>query len=88
MQAIPEIGDYKYYNGRRGKEWLMRLCDTKTLTYMKSHKQYTRYCFDNLLECMVKDMRERITEHYDNLVMINGKVGTGKSTIGYAAAEL
>lgn len=88
MQAIPEIGDYKYYNGRRGNDWLMRLCDTKTLTYVKSRKQYTRYCFDNLLNCMVKDMRERITQHYDNLVMINGKVGTGKSTLAYAAAKL
>lgn len=88
MQAIPEIGDYKYFNGRRGAKWLMRLCDTKTLNYVMSGKEYTRYCFENLLDCMVLDMRERVAQHYDNLVMINGKVGTGKSTIGYSAAKL
>lgn len=88
MQVIPEIGDYKYFNGRRGKDWLMRLCDIQTLNYVQSGKTYTRYCFDGLLDCMVRDMRDRVTVHYDNLVMINGKVGTGKSTIGYDAAKL
>lgn len=88
MQVIPEIGDYRYFPGHyNNREYLMKLADTRTLYYPKSGKEYKRYLFENMLDCIARDMRARITNHYDNMVMVNGKVGTGKSNNAYALAH-
>ena len=44
---------------------------------------YIRYLLDDLLDRLVEDMRENIAREYDNVVIVTGKEGVGKSNLAY-----
>lgn len=42
-------------------------------------KPYVRYLYSNLMDLLVEDMRRNIADHYDNLAVVEGGEGSGKS---------
>lgn len=52
-------------------------------TRHKSGKWYFRYLYSDLIDRVVEDMRENIDKDYDNVLMVVGGEGKGKSNISY-----
>lgn len=44
---------------------------------------FVQYLSDDLMGCMIQEMHENIANHYDNLVVVVGPEGSGKSNNGY-----
>ena len=55
-----------------------------SLIRWNSGKIYVRYLYKNLMQQLVKDMRHNIANGYDNLVVITGPEGSGKSNFAHA----
>ncbi len=51
--------------------------------YRNSGKYYVRYLYMELLDILIWDMQEKVMDHFDNLVVIIGDEGTGKSNLAY-----
>lgn len=51
--------------------------------YRKTGKYYVRYLFKELMDRVVEDMHSNIAQHFDNLVVVCGDEGTGKSNLAY-----
>lgn len=49
-----------------------------------SGKIFVRYLIDDLLGILAEDMRQNIRDGYDNMVVIDGGEGSGKSNLAYA----
>lgn len=49
----------------------------------RSGALYIRYLLDDLLDRLVEDMKENIANEYDNVVIVTGKEGVGKSNLAY-----
>lgn len=49
--------------------------------------QYTQYLLDGLMDNLVKEMRENVANHWDNIIMVVGGEGTGKSNLAYHLAK-
>lgn len=47
------------------------------------NKIYVEYLYEELLDRVVEDMRNRVDDEYDNLVVIDGDEGVGKSNLAY-----
>ncbi len=47
----------------------------------KSGKVFIRYTLENLMDLLIKDMVRNIDDDYDNIVIIEGGEGSGKSSI-------
>lgn len=52
-----------------------------------SNGPYIQYLSDDLLDCLVQEMHENIGNEYDNLVVITGPEGSGKSNLAYWVAK-
>lgn len=48
---------------------------------------WAQYLTEELLDCLVQDMHKNIDQHYDNLVVITGAEGSGKSNLAYWVAK-
>lgn len=67
-----------------------RLCtviDRNVIRYA-SGKSYVQYLLDGLLEHLVEDMHANIDNDFDNLVVVSGKEGSGKSNLAYHLCKL
>lgn len=53
----------------------------------RSGSVYIRYLYDGLLERLAEDMQRNIASDYDNVVVVTGLEGSGKSTLTYWAAK-
>jgi len=62
--------------------------DRKVKIYKKSRKYYISYLYDGLTEALIKEMRDNINNKLDNLVVIHGDEGVGKSHLGYHIATM
>lgn len=60
--------------------------DRKVKIYRKTGKYYISYLFDGLTESLIKEMKQNIENKLDNLVVIHGGEGVGKSHLGYYIA--
>lgn len=56
-------------------------------TRYKSGAWYFRYLYADLIERVVEDMHSNISEDYDNVLMVAGGEGKGKSNISYYIAK-
>lgn len=83
--AVYSVGDEVYYpqfNMRSDRK--LKIIDRRMIYYSKSQKLFTRYLFDEtLLEYLAQDMLENVKNEYDNVVVIQGKEGSGKSQLAY-----
>lgn len=48
---------------------------------------YAQYLCDGLLDCLVKEMHDNVENEYDNLVVVTGPEGSGKSNLSYWLAK-
>lgn len=60
--------------------------DVQKTRYMKSGKFYCRYLYKELLQRMIDDMKDAVMQQFDNLVVIDGSEGVGKSNLAYKIA--
>lgn len=65
----------------------MTVLDRNIIRYA-SGKSYIQYLVDGLLEHLVEDMHSNVDNDFDNLVVISGKEGTGKSNLAYHICKL
>lgn len=49
--------------------------------------QYTQYLLDGLMDNLVSEMHDNVRDHWDNIIMITGAEGTGKSNLAYYLAK-
>lgn len=52
-----------------------------------SGKYYISYLYDNLLDVLVREMHDNINNKLDNLIVVHGHEGVGKSHLAYALAK-
>lgn len=66
--------------------------DTEIIDYSlvlhKSGKPFTRYLYKDWLKMLAADMQQNTENHYDNVVVIEGPEGSGKSNLQYELCEL
>jgi len=85
---ILDVGDTAYYPvWNLPSERPMKVLDNKLMIYGKG-SIYTRYLYDKLLDYVVEDMRKNVENEYDNLIVIAGKEGTGKSNLAYTICKM
>ena len=65
----------------------LAVIDRKIYRY-RSGKIYVSYLYDGLDGALVKEMHANIDDHLDNLIVIHGFEGTGKSHMAYHLAKL
>ena len=53
------------------------------LKMYRSGKFFIQYLYKDLLNLLAKDMHENVKAHYDNIVMIEGGEGSGKSNLAW-----
>lgn len=53
-----------------------------------SGKYYTQYLYEDLMDLLVKDMHANVRKDYDNVVLITGGEGSGKSGCMYHLLQL
>ena len=57
------------------------------LKMYRSGKFFIQYLYKDLLSLLAKDMHENVAAHYDNIVMIEGGEGSGKSNLAWNVIE-
>lgn len=85
---IFDVGDeVGYPYPTRPSERKMTVLDRNIIQY-GSGKMFVQYLYDNLLEHMVEDMHTNVENEFDNLVVISGREGSGKSNLAYHICKL
>ena len=56
-------------------------------TRYASGNWYFRYLYDNMLERIIEDMHRNEADNYDNVAMVAGGEGKGKSNLSYCIAK-
>ena len=86
IRTVWSVGDTVYYpnfldpsSGRT-----MTILDREILQYRRSGKIFIRYLCDGLLDRLAEDVRYNVEREYDNLIVIDGKEGSGKSNLAVA----
>lgn len=51
-------------------------------------KIFVQYLYDGLIERLVADMHDNIDDDYDNVIVIDGKEGSGKSNLAYQICKI
>lgn len=64
----------------------LAVIDRKVTRY-SSGKYYVSYLFDNVLDVLVSEMHDNIDNKLDNLIVIHGSEGVGKSHLAYSLAK-
>lgn len=72
---------------QEGEEWETAIGKLKVLDAeiyrWQSGKLFIRYLLDDLIGELAKDMKKNVADNYDNLVVITGHEGSGKSNLAY-----
>lgn len=83
--VVFDVGDTAYYpeysnaNGRP-----MTVIDREFMPWRKSNRIFVRYLFGTeLMDYLVEDMQSNVKNEYDNLVVIQGHEGSGKSQLAF-----
>ena len=59
----------------------------RNIVYHSRNKIYVQYLYDRLIDRLVEDMHENLNDDYDNVIVIDGKEGTGKSNLAYTLCK-
>lgn len=78
---IPDDGEETIENPLMGA---LRVKDYKVIQWRLSGKIFVRYLIDDLLGSLAKDMRTNVDQDYDNVVVVYGGEGSGKSNLAWA----
>ena len=66
----------------------LKIIDKHTNFYPKTGRVFIQYVLENLLQRIVAYMHTNVSEDFDNIVVVDGIEGVGKSAITYIIAEL
>ncbi len=80
---VMDPGDEHTYPGRTTK----LVCEDRAIIKWPSGGIYVRYLYSNMVEALADDMRRNVTDHYDNILIVTGQEGSGKSTLSYDIAK-
>lgn len=58
-------------------------CIDRKVERHRSGKYYISYLYDDLTEVLIEEMHDNIRDHLDNVIVIHGPEGTGKSHLAY-----
>ena len=87
--TVFEMGDVVYYPYPMKKsERTMTVLDRNIIRYNQTGKMFIQYLYDGLLEHIVEDMHANVDNDLDNLVVISGREGSGKSNLAYHLCKL
>lgn len=78
-----EIGDY-----RPTPLGALQVADKHFNYYANSGKFYTQYLYGDLLVKLIRHMHNNIEDDFDNIVVVDGIEGSGKSSFTWSAAEI
>lgn len=79
--AMLSPGETAYYpNVMNKSDRTMTVLDRKVVIWPKSHRIYVRYLLDGLMEHFVEDCHKNVENEYDNIIVVFGREGSGKST--------
>ena len=73
-----EVGDK-----RRTDIGDLQISDTQIIQYRRAGKLFVRYLYDGLLAQLAEDMRDNLRGGYDNVAVVEGPEGSGKSNLAY-----
>ena len=62
----------------------MTVIDRSLVSYKKSGKSFMRYLCPELMTMLAEDVRRNVSKEYDNLIVIDGPEGSGKSNCAIA----
>lgn len=88
MRIVYDIGDdvgYPHFGDVGGRR--MTVLDRNVIIY-RSGKSYVEYLLDGLLEHLAEDMHTNVEKDFDNLIVVAGKEGSGKSNLAYHLCKL
>lgn len=70
-----------------GEKWKTPIGELAVLDYRvyahRSGKIFIRYLLEDLLDALADDMRKNIRDDYDNVIVVDGGEGSGKSNLMY-----
>lgn len=69
------------------EEGTVECIDRQILYYRKTHKYFKSYLFKGLFEAFIEEMHYNVRNKYDNVIVIYGGEGTGKSHLAYQIAK-
>lgn len=85
--CVLSAGDQvNYPNPRDVHGDLKLICKDRWIKRYPSGRYFIRYLYSNMLEVLAAEMWKNIDSDLDNVVMIDGAEGSGKSSLAYALA--
>lgn len=63
-----------------------KIIDSHLVTHING-RVFVRYLYDDLIGELAKDMHENVKNHFDNVVVVEGAEGSGKSNLAYWIAK-
>lgn len=81
------VGDAVFYPNPSVHQGIKLTILDRQVVLRPGNKSYIRYLYDNLLDALVSTMKTNIAKHYDNLIVITGKEGSGKSNLAYEVCK-
>lgn len=65
----------------------MTVVDRKIIQWPKTRRIFVRYLYDGILDHFVEDCQRNIENEYDNVIVVFGREGSGKSTFAIELAK-
>lgn len=81
--VLYEVGDRVWYPNPAVPQGIQLTVADRRIIYRPGEKSFVRYLYDGLLDAVVHTMQNNIARDYDNLIVITGKEGSGKSNLAY-----
>lgn len=86
--ALFQPGDIRNYPPSvQNSNRKLTVIDNWMTRYPKSGKFYTRYLYAELMDRLVEDCHSNIANEYDNMIVVQGREGTGKSSFAIRLAK-
>lgn len=86
---VHEIGDkvyYPYFGRKSDRE--TEVIDRELIVYRGSKKIFFRYLLSDLLKYLAEDMHRNVNNDLDNIVVVSGPEGSGKSHLAFQLCKL
>lgn len=85
--ALYDIGDTVYYPRAGVKSDRTITVIDREVVYWGSGKMYIRYLYSDITDRLVEDCHSNLANEYDNVIVVEGREGTGKSTLAVYLAK-
>lgn len=86
LKYVFDVGDTIYYPNPTDSSGQPMIVKDRFLG-MGKRGLFVQYLSDDLMDCLVKEMHDNINAEYDNLIVVTGPEGSGKSNFAYWLAK-